>query len=134
MAHSTKRTAKGVNLTIRLDPLARTALQRLAMRERSTQTAVLERLILAAVEDPDSYYLRSAAISSFTAAALARIVLGVVTADHRQLTAALSVVDGVSRGLFGNTPAPPGDVMVSDEPHPRVQAILDAFNLLDQRE
>ena len=134
MAPSMKRIPKRANLTIRLDPLARTALQQLALRERSTQTAVLERLILAAVQDPDGYYLRSAAINSFTAAALARVVLGVVAADHPELTAALGVVDGVSRGLFGDLPAPPGDELGPDESHPRVEAILDAFSLLDRTE
>jgi len=128
---STKAATKRPNLTIRLDPLARAALQQLAIRERSTQTAVLERLILAAQQDPDGYYLRSAAINSFTAAALARVLLGVIAPDHPQLTAALSVVDGVSRGLFGDLPPPPAEAPGVDAPDPRVTSVLDAFGLLD---
>ena len=128
---SIKAAPKRPNLTIRLDPLARAALQQLAIRERSTQTAVLERLILAAEQNPDGYYLRSAAINSFTAAALARVLLGVIAPDHPQLTAALGVVDGVSRGLFGDLPPAPAEAPGVDEPDPRVTSVLDAFGLLD---
>lgn len=131
---SIKASPKRPNLTIRLDPLARAALQQLAIRERSTQTAVLERLILAAQQDPDGYYLRSAAINSFTAAALARVLLGVIAPDHPQLTAALGVVDGVSRGLFGDLPPAPTEAPGLDEPDPRVTSVLDAFGLLDPPE
>jgi len=128
---STKKAPKTANLTIRLDPLARTALRKLAIRERSTQTAVLERLVMAALENPDGYYLRSAAINSFTAAALARVVLGVVAADYPQLSAALGVVDGLSRGLFGDLPAPPKEARGIDEPDERVESVLSAYGLLD---
>lgn len=129
-----KASPKRPNLTIRLDPLARAALQQLAIRERSTQTAVLERLIMAAEQNPDGYYLRSAAINSFTAAALARVLLGVIAPDHPQLTAALGVVDGVSRGLFGDLPPAPAEAPGVDEPDPRVTSVLDAFGLLDPPE
>ena len=122
------------NLVARISPAAKAALETLAGRSGQSQAAVVERLIIRAMEDPDGYYLRSAAINSFTAAALARVVLGVVAADHPQLAAALGVVDGVSRGLFGDLPAPPGEVLSPDEPHPRVEAILDAFSLLDPTE
>ena len=131
MARSAKPATKRPNLTIRLDPLARAALQQLAIRERSTQTAVLERLILAAVENPDGYYLRSAAINSFTAAALARVLLGLVASGHPELTAAIGVVDGVSRGLFGDLPPPPGEAPGLEDPDPRVESLLAAFGHLD---
>jgi len=58
VVRSVRAAPKRSNLTVRLDPLARVALQKLAIRERSTQTAVLERLIMAAVQNPDGYYLR----------------------------------------------------------------------------
>jgi len=131
VVRSTKPSPKRPNLTVRLDPLARVALQQLAIRERSTQTAVLERLILGAVQNPDGYYLRSAAINSFTAAALARVLLGVIASGHPDLTAALGVVDGVSRGLFGDLPPPPSDAPGLDDPDPRVESLLDAFGLMD---
>ena len=134
MARSTKAAPKRPNLTVRLDPLARAALKRLAIRERSTQTAVLERLVMAALDNPDGYYLRSAAINSFTAAALARVLLGVLAPDHPQLSAALGVVDGVSRGMFGDLPRPPSDALGLDEADPRVVSVLDAFGLLDPPE
>ena len=134
MANSTKRAPKRPNLTVRLDPVARAALQQLALREGVTQTAVLERLIMAAVQDPDGYYLRSAAINSFTAAALARVVLGVVATDRPQLAAALGAVDQVSRKLFGGLPPPPSGADVADEPDPRVASVLGAFGLLDATE
>ena len=134
MVRSVRAAPKRSNLTVRLDPLARVALQELAIRERSTQTAVLERLIMAAVQNPDGYYLRSAAINAFTAAALARVVLGVVAGDRPQLMAALGVVDGVSRGLFGDLPPPPSDALGFDGADPRVELLLGAYGLFDPSE
>jgi hypothetical protein len=122
------------NLVARISPAAKTALEHLAARSGQTQAAVVDRLIITAAENPDGYYLRSAAISAFTAAALARVLLGVVASDHAQLTDALGVVDGVSRGLFGNLPRPPSDTPGLDDPDPRVVSLLGAFGLLDPPE
>ena len=129
-----KSSQRPANVVARVSPAAKAALERLAIRSGQTQAAVVERLIITAEENPDGYYLRSAAISAFTAAALARVVLGVVASDHPQLTDALGVVDGVSRGLFGNLPRPPSDTLGVDEPDPRVASVLDAFGLLDPPE
>jgi predicted DNA-binding protein len=126
--------ARSANLTLRLNPAVRETLNQLSAREGSTQTAVLERLITAAWENPEGYYLRSAAINSFTAAALARVVLGVVVADRPQLMEALSVVDGVSRGLFGGLPPPPSDALGFDGADPRVESLLGAYGFFDPLE
>jgi hypothetical protein len=134
MKSPAKSPQRAANLVARISPAAKTALEDLAARSGQTQAAVVDRLIIAAAENPDGYYLRSAAISAFTAAALARVLLGVVASDHPQLTDALGVVDGVSRGLFGNLPRPPSDTLGLDEADPRVASILDAFGLLDPSE
>lgn len=129
-----KSSQRPANLVARVSPAAKAALERLANRSGQTQAAVVEQLIITAEENPDGYYLRSAAISAFTAAALARVVLGVVASDHPQLTDALGVVDGVSRGLFGSLPRPASDSLGLDESDPRVASLLDAFGLLDPPE
>ena len=126
-----KSPARHANLVARVSPEAKAGLERLAASSGRTQAAVIEGLIAKALEDPDGYYLRSAAISAFTGAALARIVLGMVAADHGQLRAALSVVDNVSRGLFGDLPPPPKDARGPDAPDERIEALLDAYGLLD---
>ena len=134
MKPAPKSSQRPANLVARISPAAKAALERLAIRSGQTQAAVVERLIITAEENPDGYYLRSAAISAFTAAALARVVLGVVAADHPQLTDALGVVDGVSRGMFGNLPRPPSDTLGLGDADPRVVSVLDAFGLLDPPE
>jgi len=128
---SAKPPARHANLVARVSPQAKAGLERLAAASGRTQAAVIEGLIAKALEDPDSYYLRAAAINAFTAAALARVVLGTVAADDAQLRAALSVVDNVSRGLFGDLPPPPKDARGPDAPDERIEALLDAYGLLD---
>jgi predicted DNA-binding protein len=129
-----KTSPRQANLVARISPAAKAALEQLAERSGQTQAAIVDRLILAAVENSDRYYLRSAAINAFTAAALARVILGVVAADYPQLTAALGVVDGVSRGLFGEVPPPPEDALGMDEADPGVALVLGAFGLLDPQQ
>jgi len=131
MTPPAKPSARHANLVARVSPQAKAGLERLAEKSGRTQAAVIEGLIARALEDPEGYYLRSAAISAFTAAALARVTLGVVAGDHEQLRAALSVVDNVSRGLFGELPAPPGEAVGLEAPDERIEAVLGAFGLLD---
>jgi|GEM_PF-4451082 predicted DNA-binding protein len=128
---SAKPPARHANLVARVSPEAKAGLERLAAGSGRTQAAVIEGLIAKALEDPDGYYVRAAAISAFTAAALARVTLGTVAADDAQLRAALSVVDSVSRGLFGELPPPPKAVPGLTAPDERIEALLDAFGLLD---
>ena len=127
-----KPPQRHANLVARISEPAKTQLERLADQSGQTQAAVVERLILATLADPDSYYLRSAAINAFTAAALARVVLGVVASDHPQLSAALEAVDGVSRGLFGELPPAPDQADNLGRADPRVASVLNAFGLLDR--
>ena len=123
--------ARSANLTLRLDPAVRETLNQLSAREGATQTAVLERLITAAWENPEGYYLRAAAINSFTAAALSRIVLGIVAAEQPRLLAALEVVDKLSRGMFGPLPPAPPEAAGFDGPDERIAALLEAFGDFD---
>jgi predicted DNA-binding protein len=123
--------ARSANLTLRLNPDVRETLNQLSAREGATQTALLERLITTAWENPEGYYLRAAAINSFTAAALSRIVLGIVAAEQPRLLAALEVVDKLSRGMFGPLPPVPPEAAGFDGPDERIAALLEAFGDFD---
>ena len=127
-----KAAARSANLTLRLNPAVRETLNRLSDREGATPTAVLERLITTAWDNPEGYYLRAAAINSFTAAALSRIVLGLVATEQPRLAAAMEVVDRLSRGMFGALPSPPPEAAGIDGPDERIAALLEAFGIFDR--
>ena len=126
-----RKFPKHANLVARVSPGAKAALKRLAADSGQTQAAIVDRLIIQAIDNPDGYYLRSAAISAFTAAALSRITLGIVAGERGQLMAALQVADNVAKGLFGELPPRPADVHGVETSDSRVEAILEAFGFFD---
>jgi predicted DNA-binding protein len=125
------KSSKHANLVARVSPEAKAALKQLAANSGQTQAAIVDRLIIAAIDNPDGYYLRSAAISAFTAAALARVTLGIVAGDRAQLMTALHVIDNVAKGLFGELPPRPADAHGIEISDSRVEALLEAFGFFD---
>ena len=103
-----RKFPKHANLVARVSPEAKAALKRLAADSGQTQAAIVDRLIIQAMDNPDGYYLRSAAISAFTAAALSRITLGIVAGERALLMHGIQTSDS------------------------RVEALLEAFGFFDE--
>lgn len=119
--------------SFRLTPEARRKLADMAARAGQSQATFLEGLVHKAAADPDGYYLRTAAMQSFVAAALAKFCMELITGDEpeptRQRERILARITRETIGLFGPLPAPPPAAKGVEAQNEVVRALFDAYGV-----
>ena len=120
---------KIVKTSFSSDAMTAERLQVLADRSGMSVSNFLSHLVNRAWEDPDGYYLRTAAIQSWTAAAMATMT-AFKAFGQAEFVQVLAKVDDDAKTLFGYLPEPPAEFGGRRVADPRIRAIIDAYAAL----